>query len=69
MKEPILQDKRNEHIKFVKYCLELVASVTGSPVESSNMEQSVGNLNKVCERVAILILTLVYNANVTLHAN
>ncbi len=48
LKEPILQDKRSEHIKFVKYCLELIASVTGAPVETTSLEDSVGNnLNKV----------------------
>ncbi|XP_017482775.1 PREDICTED: protein VPRBP-like [Rhagoletis zephyria] len=47
LKEPILQDKRSEHIKFVKYCLELIASVTGAPVETTSLEDSVGNnLNK-----------------------
>lgn len=44
-----MQDKRSEHIKFVKYCMELIASVTGSPVETVSLEDSVGNsLNKVC---------------------
>lgn len=45
MKEPILQDKRTEHIKFCKYCIELIESITGSPV-TANLEASVGNLNK-----------------------
>ena len=46
MKEPILQDKRSEHIQFCKYCIELIERVTGSPV-TTNLEASVGNLNKV----------------------
>ena len=46
MKEPILQDKRQEHIRFCKYCLELIERVTGSPMPS-NIETSIVNLNKV----------------------
>ncbi|KAJ6222415.1 hypothetical protein RDWZM_000960 [Blomia tropicalis] len=46
MKEPILQDKRSEHIKFCKYCIELIESVTGSMITTHNIETSVGNLNK-----------------------
>ncbi|KAI1277988.1 Protein mahjong [Halotydeus destructor] len=32
MKEPVLQDKRTEHVKFCKYCMELIVRVTGTPV-------------------------------------
>lgn len=53
MKEPILQDKRKEHIRFCKYCLELIERVTGSPM-SSNIETSIVNLNKVmCVRYSL----------------
>lgn len=45
MKEPILQDKRTEHIKFCKYCLQLIESVTGSPV-STNVDTSPANIAK-----------------------
>lgn len=46
MKEPILQDKRTEHIKFCKYCIELIERVTGSPV-ATNLETSIANISKV----------------------
>lgn len=45
MKEPILQDKRAEHLKFCKYCIELIERITGTPV-TDTMETSLGNLNK-----------------------
>ncbi|CAG2112664.1 unnamed protein product [Medioppia subpectinata] len=45
MKEPILQDKRTEHIKFCKYCIELIERVTGAPV-ATNLETSIANINK-----------------------
>lgn len=46
MKEPILQDKRSEHIKFCKYCMTLIERVTGAPV-ATNLETSIANINKV----------------------
>lgn len=58
MKEPILQDKRTEHIKFCKYCLQLIESVTGSPV-STNVDTSPANIAKA-EVVAQTKIT--YNA-------
>lgn len=45
MKEPILQDKRNEHLKFCKYSIELLERVKG--VKSDSFETSLGNLSKV----------------------
>ncbi|RWS14691.1 protein VPRBP-like isoform X2 [Dinothrombium tinctorium] len=45
MKEPILQDKRSEHIKFCKYCIELIERVTGSPL-STNIDTSPANITK-----------------------
>ena len=29
MKEPVLQDKRQEHVKFCKYASELIEKVSG----------------------------------------
>lgn len=46
MKEPVMQDKRSEHLKFCKYCIELFERVTGLPA-SDTFETSLGNLNKV----------------------
>ncbi|KAH9527021.1 hypothetical protein DERF_001069 [Dermatophagoides farinae] len=45
MKEPILQDKRAEHLKFCKFCIELIERITGTPV-TNTLETSIGNLNK-----------------------
>ncbi|XP_074598714.1 lisH and WD40 domain-containing protein mahjong isoform X2 [Brevipalpus obovatus] len=45
MKEPVLQDKRTEHIKFCKSCLQLIESVTGSPL-STNLDTSPANIAK-----------------------
>lgn len=46
MKEPILQDKRTEHVKFCKYCMELIQRITGTPVPT-NIDTSPANINKV----------------------
>ncbi|XP_048823707.1 DDB1- and CUL4-associated factor 1-like [Lagopus muta] len=32
MKEPVLQDKRSEHVKFCKYAAELIEHVSGKPL-------------------------------------
>uniref|UniRef100_T1KIJ0 DDB1- and CUL4-associated factor 1 n=2 Tax=Tetranychus urticae TaxID=32264 RepID=T1KIJ0_TETUR len=45
MKEPILQDKRTEHVKFCKYCIQLIESVTGAPI-SANIDTSPANIAK-----------------------
>lgn len=47
MKEPVLQDKRSEHVKFCKYCMDLIFRVTGqgSPI-STNFDISPESLNK-----------------------
>jgi len=45
MKEPVLQDKRSEHVKFIKFCVELIHQVTGAPVEP-NIDISPESLNK-----------------------
>lgn len=55
MKEPILQDKRSEHIKFCKYCMTLIERVTGAPV-ATNLETSIANINKVQLFALFLIL-------------
>lgn len=40
MKEPILQEKKNEHATFCKFCKELIELVTGTPVTSLSGEGS-----------------------------
>ncbi|MGH0163904.1 UNVERIFIED_CONTAM: hypothetical protein FKN15_056130 [Acipenser sinensis] len=32
MKEPVLQDKRNEHVKFCKYSADLIERISGKPL-------------------------------------
>ncbi|CAL8325380.1 unnamed protein product [Merluccius merluccius] len=32
MKEPVLQDKRNEHVKFCKFAAELIKRISGKPL-------------------------------------
>nr|XP_042905239.1 DDB1- and CUL4-associated factor 1 isoform X1 [Parasteatoda tepidariorum] len=45
MKEPVLSDKSEDHLHFVKYSLELIEKVTGAPV-SVGSESSMLNINK-----------------------
>ena len=45
-KEPILQEKLQEHIQFTKYCLMLIHQVTGSLVSNSIESTSTANLTK-----------------------
>lgn len=45
MREPVLQDKRQEHAKFCGSCIELVERVTGAPL-SPGMEPSLTKINK-----------------------
>nr|WRQ97961.1 slime protein [Eoperipatus sp.] len=45
MKEPVLQDKCLEHVKFCKYASELIEKVTGKPL-SSHIESSLAKINK-----------------------
>jgi len=32
MQEPVLQDKRHEHVKFCEYARSLIVRVTGRPI-------------------------------------
>ncbi|KAG8191779.1 hypothetical protein JTE90_026814 [Oedothorax gibbosus] len=45
MKQPVLQDKGHEHVKFCKFGLELIARVTSAPVNDGS-ESSMLNINK-----------------------
>ncbi|KAM7301190.1 DDB1 and CUL4-associated factor 1 isoform X3 [Ixodes scapularis] len=45
MREPVLQDKWQEHAKFCRYCMELLERVTGSPV-NPGMDSSLAKINK-----------------------
>lgn len=45
MREPVLQDKRHEHIKFCKHGIELMERVTGAPL-TTGIETSISKINK-----------------------
>lgn len=45
MREPVLQDKRHEHIKFCKHGIELMERVTGAPM-TTGIETSISKINK-----------------------
>lgn len=46
MKEPILQERIQEHVQFSKYCLKLTQQVTGSMISNSMESTSTANLSK-----------------------
>ncbi len=50
MNDPILQDKRQEHVKFQKYAVELMERVSGkSKTAGSQLEASLANMHKVMQ--------------------
>lgn len=52
MKNPVLQEKRQEHVTFQKYALELMELVSGkTKTKGSEIEASLANINKVCSLV------------------
>lgn len=49
MRDPILQDKRQEHVMFQKYALELMERVSGKSKPNGNeLEVSLQNIHRVC---------------------
>lgn len=46
MKEPILQERIQEHLQFTKYCMILIQQVTGSVISNSMESTSTANLSK-----------------------
>ena len=46
MKEPVLQDKRSEHVKFCKYANELIERVSGK-IQHANIDASLDRIRKV----------------------
>lgn len=50
MKNPVLQEKRQEHVTFQKYALELMELVSGKPKKGggAEIEASIAHLNRVC---------------------
>jgi len=49
MWEPVLQDKRQEHIKFCKYATELIELVSGKPPHTT-VDPSLERIRRVCQR-------------------
>lgn len=48
MRDPILQDKRQEHVKFQKYALELLEQVSGkTKPDGSELEASLSYIHRV----------------------
>jgi len=49
MKNPVLQEKRQEHVTFQKYALELMELVSGKKKNNgAEIEASLANINRVC---------------------
>lgn len=46
MKEPVLQDKQQEHVKFCKYANELLERVLGKK-SSANLDASLEDIRRV----------------------
>ena len=68
MKEPVLQDKQQEHVKFCKYANELLERVLGKK-SSANLDASLEDIRRVSHptlyrsiSVAIM-LTVLYAAS------
>lgn len=65
MKEPILQDKRAEHVKFCKYCMELIVRVTGTPITTTGIDTSPDTIHKADgkHRAHVTRSASIYNVN------
>jgi len=49
MENPVLQEKRQEHVTFQKYALELMELVAGKKKSNgAEIEASLANINRVC---------------------
>lgn len=46
MRDPILQEKRTEHVQFQKYALELLERVSGKSKGSNQLDTSLANIHK-----------------------
>lgn len=46
MRDPILQEKRAEHVQFQKYALELLERVSGKTKASTQLDASLANIHK-----------------------
>lgn len=49
MRDPILQEKRQEHVQFQKYALELLELLSGKGTHTgTDLEASLANIHRVC---------------------
>lgn len=56
MNDPILQDKRQEHVMFQKYGVELMERVSGkSKTNGSQLEASLANMHKVNKAIVVIV--------------
>lgn len=46
MRDPILQEKRTEHVQFQKYALELMERVSGKTKAANQLDASLANIHK-----------------------
>lgn len=46
MRDPILQEKRTEHVQFQKYALELMELVSGKAKSTNQLDSSLANIHK-----------------------
>ena len=46
MRDPILQEKRTEHVQFQKYALELMERVSGKTKSANQIDTSLANIHK-----------------------
>lgn len=46
MRDPILQEKRTEHVQFQKYALELMERVSGKTKANNQLDASLANIHK-----------------------
>lgn len=46
MRDPILQEKRTEHVQFQKYALELMERLSGRTKTSTQLDSSLANIHK-----------------------
>lgn len=44
IRDPILQEKRAEHVRFQKYAIELMERISGKPKSTKQMESSLANI-------------------------
>lgn len=47
IREPILQEKRTEHVQFQQYALELIECISGKPKRSNQLDSSLADMHKM----------------------